>query len=313
MKYLKVINILPLSFLMFTLLALPAMADTYNVDGYISDWGVDLQKAYSGNYNGWIPTGHNGVDFIVENNIDPRYNLSNTPSGKFAWAGSSTGAHMQRNGVNIISDYEEPLYNYGSTPYVHPSGGEPYDIEALYFDDDAQNIYIAIVTSIAPGPNSILGDIALNVDDNSKTGELGYEYGVKTSGTRGLIIHNPDWGNTSYFPDSDPYKFPESSGQPAGNGTFRCERVSGALEVVINDNDQNRINYVYEASIPKSAIGYPKVGDESGIHITINCGNDEIDLNPVRYDTNIPEFPSIALPVAAIMGIMIIFGRRNKE
>ena len=31
-----------------------------------------------------------------------------------------------------------------------PSGDEPYDVEALYFDNDAENVYIAIVTSVAP-------------------------------------------------------------------------------------------------------------------------------------------------------------------
>ena len=31
-----------------------------------------------------------------------------------------------------------------------PSGDEPYDVEALYFDNDAENVYIAIVTSVSP-------------------------------------------------------------------------------------------------------------------------------------------------------------------
>src|SRR5665647_1576594 len=75
MKNLKVITMLPLSFLLLTLLSLPAMA--YTIDGSLSDWGVDLNKAYSGASDansGWIPHGHNNVDWIVENNIDPVYN-----------------------------------------------------------------------------------------------------------------------------------------------------------------------------------------------------------------------------------------------
>jgi hypothetical protein len=29
--------------------------------------------------------------------------------------------------------------------------------------------------------------------------------------------------------------------------------------------------------------------------------------------TNIPEFPSVAVPVAAILGLVVIFGRKKRE
>ena len=51
-----------------------------------------------------------------------------------------------------------------------------------------------------------------------------------------------------------------------------------------------------------------------------NDGIKEIDWNEVpfipsgdRPGTNIPEFPSIALPVAAVIGIMFLVGRRKKQ
>ena len=56
MKYLKTITILPLSFLLLALLALPAMAETHYIDGDLSDWGVNLQDAYNGVNTGWEPS-----------------------------------------------------------------------------------------------------------------------------------------------------------------------------------------------------------------------------------------------------------------
>ena len=38
----------------------------------------------------------------------------------------------------------------GATNNWWPSGSEPYDTEAYYFDSDAENFYLAIVSSVAP-------------------------------------------------------------------------------------------------------------------------------------------------------------------
>ena len=79
------------------------------------------------------------------------------------------------------------------------------------------------------------------------------------------------------------------------------------------EGSQNVSNYIIEAKIPKSALGNPTVGQTSNIHVTIGCGNDLIELTPVTFKTDIPEFPSMAMPVAAILGLMFIFGNRKKE
>ena len=276
----QLINILPISFLLFALLALPAMADTYSVDGDISDWGVDLSKAYgtaSDNETGWIPISHNGVDFIVENNIDPRYN-NGFPL--FDHAGSVIGAHMQRNGTSSsISPYEEPRPK-GSDGYVYiqPASGEDYDLEALYFDDNNTDIFIALVTSVNPrGTGDMkLGDIALDINNDGR-----YEYGVNTSAsgssTNGTIIENPGWNKTQYFVDSDPYKM--TSGSFAGKGNVTVRQVS--VKEKIKKPGQAEVqkdNWVLEASLPKSVFENLSPDQKSGIHITITCENDEIEL-----------------------------------
>jgi hypothetical protein len=321
MKNLKVITMLPLSFLLLTLLSLPAMA--YTIDGSLSDWGVDLNKAYSGASDansGWIPHGHNNVDWIVENNIDPVYNTLSEHSYP-DWTGySATGIHMKGTGETSVGlgpelklshpDSWSNSNNRGGF-YLQPAGGEPYDIEAMYFDDDAQNMYIAIVTSLPNnghtdnyGRHTDPGDIAIDLNNNG-----GYEYGIKID--TGLIRRDVTWTKPTDFTSIEPYNFNPSSGQAVGAGGVNVFATLVYKQAA--NADESYPNYIIEASIPKSAIGNPTVGQMSNIHVTIGCGNDEVELMPVIFKTNIPEFPSIVLPVAAIMGVILILGRRNKE
>jgi hypothetical protein len=329
MKNLKVITMLPLSFLLLTLLSLPAMAGTYTINGDLSDWGVNLQNAYNGHDDGWIPKGHPNVDWIVENNIDPVYN---TPSEHSYpdWTGySSTGIHMKGTGETSVGlgpelklshpDSWSNSNNRGGF-YLQPAGGEPYDIEALYFDDDAQNMYIAIVTSLPNdgytdnyGRHTDPGDIAIDLNNNG-----GYEYGIKID--TGLIRRDVAWTKPTDFTSIKPYNFNPGSGKAVGAGgvnvfaTLVYKQAANADEWVNYGASQQKYpNYIIEASIPKSAIGNPTVGQTSNIHVTIGCGNDEVELIPVIFKTNIPEFPSMALPVAAILGVMFIFGNKKKE
>ena len=320
MKYLKAITMLPLSFLLLMLLALPAMAaDKYEINGNLNDWGVTLQTAY-GSETGLIPT-INTVDWIVENNIDSRYKDNNDPSYPDHTGYSATGTHKKGTGSTSVIFEEPKLYHPDSWSnsnnrggfYLQPSGGEYYDIEAMYFDDDAQNVYIAIVTSMPKGGiNGVeAGDIAIDFDQKETFSEYGYEYGIKThpDTEKGQIIYNPKW------------TLPQSNIGFIGSAPSKCEFKTGssykdpATLVYVNTGvkDNGLDNWVIEAKIPKSSLGYPSAGQTSNVHVTIGCGNDEIELIPVTFKTNIPEFPSIALPVAAIMGVILILGRRNKE
>jgi len=155
---------------------MPAMASAYTIDGSIADWGVDISAGLAGTDSAWQSTSST-VDWIVEDNIDPTYNNDVAYPD---WTGyDDTGTHIQKSGDTYIT-YQEPFLpssdwwaNLFGGHYLQPVGGEHYDIEALYFDDDAQYAYIAIVTSM--GPN-------------------GYEYGIKTHGNdKGMIRYSPDW------------------------------------------------------------------------------------------------------------------------
>jgi hypothetical protein len=68
-----------------------------------------------------------------------------------------------------------------------------------------------------------------------------------------------------------------------------------------------------ESQLPKNDLGNSIV-----VHLAfgtklIDVSGKEQDSSWVGDGTEIPEFPSIALPVAAIMGIIFIVGSRRKE
>lgn len=348
MKYLRLLNILPISLFICALLALPAIADTHGMTGNISkDWGVNLQKAYAEDLskvytdpNGWIPKSSN-VDWIAENNIDSNYNVGDYSYGGtdlFVWAGSRTGTHLQKIGSSSsISPYKEGLIycTYQSQNYIQPAGGEPFDSEAMYFDDDSQYVYIAIITSLNPQGTGDYkpGDIGIDLDNNAGTIDEtkdpsgGYEYGIKTTGTnKGLIRYKPTWSYPNDFQESTPCTFDESTGDklggnPKGTADVKVDckfqdvtdAYPEAIEYLDNSHTQSSPNYIIELKIPRSVIGNPTKGQLANIHITCGCGNDNIELNQIEFKSDIPEFPSIVLPVAAIMGIILILDRRNKK
>jgi hypothetical protein len=79
---------------------------------------------------------------------------------------------------------------------TYPLNDEPYDVEAVYIDDDPYNIYIAIVTSFPPAPGLtetrpigsatppalvVAGDIALDFGLNVPLDGFRYDYGVNVN------------------------------------------------------------------------------------------------------------------------------------
>lgn len=340
MKYLRLLNILPVGLFIFALLALPAMAVQHTVDGDLTDWGVTLSDAYikdeannrASDGTGWMPgSAYPTVDWIVENNICKNYEAGKLRYGGtdlFVWAGNKYGTHKTKTGTSgSVSDYEELLIKcqvQSEQEYIQPAGGEAYDIEALYFDDDPQYAYFAIVTSVPQGGSGghLMGDIALDLKDDIDSTLTGgtivpYEYGIKVIGGSGFVsgalVSKPEWTkpDSNDFPENYPYTM------KGGTGTVIGTPADSSIQIKYTNNnipDDNGLpNYVIELRIPRNKIGNPNAGQLSKIHLTIGCGNDVIDLNPVKFKTNIPEFPSIVLPVAAIMGIILILDRRNKS
>lgn len=313
------------------IILLTTTASAYTIDGDLSDWGVDLPAGLSGDPGAWQPT-NNTVDWIVEDNIDPTY--TSDPAYP-DWTGyQDTGVHIKKSG-NGYTTYNEPALpssdwwaRLRGYHYLQPVGGEHYDIEALYFDDDPNYVYIAIVTSMPPegytdeyGRYVSPGDIAIDLDNNPSTGEYGYEYGIKTFGpNKGMIRYNPDWSlpqATDGFIINAPSEFDTSTGNHTG--TAEITYVNAGIDEVVDygssgykpNGIHNVSNYIIEAKIPKSAIGNPTKGQLSNIHITIGCGNDVIELTPASFNTQIPEFPSIAAPLLTITGLLYLMRRRK--
>jgi hypothetical protein len=287
MKFENILVAIVVSLLVVTITANSGAAVTcgkYTVDGSIADWGVDLSQDWSQNST-WLPNA--GITFIAEDNRDPVH-------GELPF-----GVHIRGIGSWYVP-YEEPQILHRDGYYVtEPYGGEKYDMEAMYVDQDASCIYVAIVTSELPtGEGDLMpGDLALNTDNDLSTGEYGYEYGVKLGQnylTQFDIYSMPDWEASFYFPLVRPTIFK--------SGSSKVGSATGAyVDSGINDNGLT--NYVIEVAIPKSDVGDPEDVGMNNLHIADQCGNDYIPA---------PEFVFAAIPVA-IIGIVLVFAHRSAK
>lgn len=295
----KLITTLSLTVIVLAIMTTSAAA--YAIDGDLSDWGVDLTGDWSLNET-WLP--NTGVEFIVEDNVDPQ------------WTGYAYGVHIKGYTPTYPSyePYSEPKVKI-PPPYnvwvAEPYGGEKYDIEAKYFDQDSNYIYIAIVTSVPPDAEGVdaPGDLGLDLDADLNTGEWGYEYGVKlgtkTDLTQWDIGYLPDWEKGYVIPENSPgvFKGYEPGGSYKGMATGKY--VQNTTCNVGTGLDQGKPNYVIEMAIPKTAVGVTGPLTEGMIHLCDACGNDKID-NPI------PEFLTIAIPVGAILGLIYVHRRKRQ-
>ena len=262
--------------MLFSILSIISTANAactkYTIDGNLaSDWGVDLTQDWSQETT-WLP--NSGVRFIIEDNYDPRY-TSISPSG----------VHIKGVGSSY-SAFEEPKVDHiNGYPVAEPYGGEYYDIEAMYFDQDSDCIYVAVILGLSPQASVAgyaPGDLALNLDGSLSTGEYGYEYGVKLGENTGDpsliqfgIYHLPDWFEPVFIPSNAPgfMLYGTKIGDASGIYT----------DLGIDDN--SKTNYVVELAIPKSAIGDPGSVSMNDLYLSEGCGNDSVPL---------PEFALIA-------------------
>jgi hypothetical protein len=272
------------------------VCDKYNIDGDLSDWGVDLTGNWSLNET-WLPK--EGVEFVIEDNRDPRY-------------GDVTGVHIKGKGSSYTTYYEPKAMHKDGFLVVEPLGGEKWDLEAIYRDYDSNCLYFAVVTSLPPDGKGDLapGDLALDVDRNASTGKYGYEYGVKLGSNTGLsqweIGYLPDWKEPTYVVGNRPALF---SSYLAGGGKVG-EAVGVYKDIGITDPASGTgewepvTNYVIEVAIPLSAIGNPAYPAAVRHHLADGCGNDSI---------RIPEFFTVAIPLVMLFGTVTLLYRRRQR
>jgi hypothetical protein len=175
----------------------------------------------------------------------------------------------------------------GTADYTHTEGNfyqahhysEPYDFEAMYFDNDAQNFYVGVVSSARLGTGSGAGDLGIDLNHDMVISPHGIVTGLEHAmlmqyGTWGQVVRDPTWSDT-FQPPSWPDGWQGSPWQASG-GTLE----GSAYAVVQYYPEMEDGTYILEASIPRNL--FPNnggnTGDLVGLHLTIACGNDSINL-----------------------------------
>jgi len=278
-------------FIVGVFLFIPAVC-AYVIDGDVSDWGVDLYgtgAADKGYLNTHLPSGGWNIDIVVEDNAS---------SNIYGW------------------QYVGPGYSYGSSDPAsdYYKKGNTFDAEAMYFDNDKDYVYLAVITGLpedggkAPhNPLFMPGDIGIDID-----GDGVYEFGIDIDADTDTakLYHNldeNDWEGVYFdgvnhspnYSSSSPWRIIEDDSKEVGDISF------------VYSSEQNT-HYVLEARIPLDYLGLSAdIGDPVtylNIHWTMECGNDVLDL---KADVNpVPEPASI---IMMGLGLLSILGLRVKR
>jgi len=290
-----------------TSMANPQLPLKYNIDGNLSDWGITIDDLKQGFYpncskTAWLPNGSNVV-FIIEDNRDPDYGPAS--------GGYPTGVHIYGKGSNY-QKYDEPMIS----TQIPPIGGEYFDIEAIYLDEDSNYIYVALVLST---DSKTMGDLAMNLDCNKATGGYGYEYGVllntNNTATQFDIYSTPtdqDWTKTDYVTSSPGYINLSNNPSVVGHAIGAYVKYPDLKDWDVYPT------YIVEMAISKADVGLSgqSIGITTGasiktviskFHITStgDCGNDLVEDG-----ISISEFLSILIPTGIAIGLVYCFRRK---
>jgi hypothetical protein len=206
----------------------------------------------------------------------------------------------------IEEDWGETSYPGYIGTGIRPGGGEIYDAEALYFDDDPNYLYFAMVSSfpLAGCYGIFAGDLAIDF-----TGAAGndYDYGLKIIGmtsaeygaSQRQVILNADWN------DRGSKKIPANMLNGTGTLAGLADLYYWDAESLYNEPGTSLHTYILEGRIDRSIFGdYAKQGNKVNLHWTMNCLNDVIDLTGDINSTTVPEPATVSLLGLGLLGLL---------
>ena len=227
------------------------------------------------------------------------------------------GVTLSVNGAGVFNNSWAPVTSTAdyfvddnwSTYFARtPHGGEMFDIEAIYFDNDASFAYMAVVTSLpVPVGASYLGETVLPGDFAIDLGDEQYDVGIDIDGGTGVVadVVLGDWyqSSSNFFAEIGPTHF--DGGVSLGHASINYYDY-GLVE-------RGYSTYVFEITVPRTALRNPVHGDAIGLTWSMGCRNDVLGLDgDFDGEPVVPEPSTILLLGTGLVGMAGVVRRRRK-